>query len=224
MIKKGIISRIYRLLVIISLLTGILLNVTGTTSVAAILSYYTLQSNIICLMAFIGIEIISLLKKNYEDNDVYYLVKGSITIIIFITAIVYAVALMPNNFQMDSISPSLGNLREFLSNFLVHRLSPILVCLDYFLFDKKGKFKLYYPLIWVFIPLNYLTYVYTYSAHGGEFFGVGGSNRFAYFFLDYTMIGYSGVIKAIGIMTLLILLISYLFVFLDRKLGKLQRK
>ena len=220
MMKKGIISRIYRLFVIASLLIGIILNIARTTSVAAILSYYTLQSNIVCLVAFVGIEIASILKKRYQDNDIYYLIKGSITIIILITAIVYAVALFPNGFQMDSLSFNLGDLKGFLSNFLVHQLSPILVILDYFLFDKKGKFKFYYPLIWVFIPLNYLVYVYTYSPYGGVFFGIGGSEKFGYVFLDYTLIGYLGVVETILFMAFVVLVISFLFVLLDRKLGK----
>lgn len=222
--NKRIISFIYRLLVIVSLSTGIVLNIIQTTSVTAILSYYTLQSNIICLVAFVSFVIISSINGRYQDSDIYHLIKGGITIIIAITGIIYNIALMPIGFEMDIIKFNAESVSEFLSNFLVHQASPMLVILDYFFFDHKGKYKLYYPIIWLFIPLNYLVYVYTYSSKGGEFFGIGGSQKFAYFFLDYNQIGYKGVTKAILLMILFILLISYLLIFVDKKLAKLQNR
>ena len=210
-------SYFYRILLIASLSTGIILNVIDTTSVSAILSYYTLQSNIICLAFFVFILIVSAVKDDYQESDVYHLVKGCITIIIAITGLVYAIALGPIGFDMQIDT---SGLKNFMSNFLVHRLSPILVILDYFFFDKKGKFKFYYPFLWLIIPLNYLMYVYTYSANGGEFFGIGGSRKYAYFFLDYTQIGYTGVAWAIVIMVIFILVISFLLVIVDRVVGR----
>ncbi len=210
-------SYFYRILLIASLSTGIILNVIDTTSVSAILSYYTLQSNIICLAFFVFILIVSAVKDDYQESDVYHLVKGCITIIIAITGLVYAIALGPIGFDMQIDT---SGLKNFMSNFLVHRLSPILVILDYFFFDKKGKFKFYYPFLWLIIPLNYLMYVYTYSANGGKFFGIGGSRKYAYFFLDYTQIGYTGVAWAIVIMVIFILVISFLLVIVDRVVGR----
>ena len=140
--NKRIISFVYRILLTISLSTGIILNVMRTTSISAILSYYTLQSNIICLVVFVAILVISAVSDKYQESDVYYLVKGGITIAIAITGLVYAIALGPIGFEMNI---NTNGFENFMSNFLVHRLSPILVILDYFFFDKKGKFKFYYP-------------------------------------------------------------------------------
>lgn len=220
--KKRTVSYFYRILLILSLSTGIGLNVMKTTSVSAILSYYTLQSNIICLVFFVTILLIDGMCGNkYEENDVYHLVKGSITITIAITGIAYCIALAPIGFQMDI---NTTGITAFLSNFLVHQLSPIMVIMDYFFFDKKGKFKFYYPFIWLIIPLNYLLYVYSYSAIGGEFFGIGGSRKYAYFFLDYTQIGYKGVVIAIFVMGLSVLFASYLLVIVDRIIGKREER
>lgn len=217
---KRTVSYFYRILLIASLSAGIILNIIDTTSVSAILSYYTLQSNIICLVFFVFILIVSAVKDDYQESDVYHLVKGSITITIAITGLVYAIALGPIGFNMNIDT---SGLKNFMSNFLVHRLSPILVLMDYFLFDKKGKFKFYYPFLWLIIPLNYLLYVYAYSASGGEFFGIGGSRKYAYFFLDYTQIGYKGVAWAIVIMGIFVLVISFLLVIVDRVVGRRNR-
>lgn len=205
----------YRILVVLSLLAGILINVIKTKSVSAILSYFTLQSNILCFAVFASIVFMELRKKNYK-SEVYYLVKGGITIAILITGLTYLFALSPTGFCMDFQQKTLAN--KTISNLLVHVVSPILVTLDYFLFDEKGHFKRYYPIIWLCIPFDYLLYVYTYSSSGGTFFNIGGSKKFAYFFLDYEKIGYLGVAKWIVLITLCILFISYLLVWFDGKM------
>lgn len=205
----------YKVLVILSLATGICLNVINTLSVPAILSYYTLQSNIICLVAFICFVVFEIKRKQYK-NDTYYLVKGAIIIAILITAIIYHFALMPVGFEMDSLKRSVES--KAFANLLVHTVSPLLVTLDYFLFDEKGKFKSYYPVMWLIIPLNYVLYVYIYSFEGGTFFNIGGSKKFAYFFLDYEKMGYLGVAKWIVFMAVCILALSYILIVIDRKM------
>ena len=210
-------SFVYKLIVIGSLITGIALNIVNTKSLISILSYYTLQSNIFCLIVFIGIIISILAKKKYRKNEVYYFIKGAITIAIFITGIVYLIALLPNNFQMEFSTTS---IEKILANIFVHIISPVLVILDYLIFDTKGKFKIWYPLGWLFLPLNYVIYVYTYSANGGRFFGIGGSKYFAYIFLDYNQIGYSGVVKCLSIMAATIIFSSYILIYIDRKCRK----
>ena len=87
--KERKISTIYKLLVALSLLTGILLNVMNTTSVTAILSYYTLQSNIICFAMFVAIIVAIFLKEDYRSNNIYYLLKGAVIIAMLVTAIIY---------------------------------------------------------------------------------------------------------------------------------------
>ena len=211
-------SLFYKFLVLLSLLAGIILNIINTKSIISILSYYTLQSNILCLIAFTAIIISILFKRNYRKSEVYYVVKGGIVICILITAIMYQIALMPYGFQMDYNFEN-----RYLANLLVHVISPLLVILDYFLFDFKGNFKWFYPIIWLFIPLNYIIYVYTYSLNGGRFYGIGGSKDFAYIFLDYNQIGYISVAKFLIIMTIFILVISYVLVLIDKKLGNLKK-
>ena len=80
-------SLFYKFLVLLSLLAGIILNIINTKSIISILSYYTLQSNILCLIAFTAIIISILFKRNYRKSEVYYVVKGGIVICILITAI-----------------------------------------------------------------------------------------------------------------------------------------
>ncbi len=221
MTKKKI-SLSYKVLTVISLLIGIILNIRKTNSIISLLSYYTLQSNIICLVVFISYIFLELRKKRYEKSDVYYLIKGAIVITIIITALIYRIALAPNGFQMDSFHKSLNN--KIVADFLVHTFSPLLVLFDYVLFDEKGKFKKYYPFVWLLLPFNYVVYVYTYSFLGGKFYSIGGSRKYAYFFLDYDVLGFMGVAKWIIIISIFILFISYLLVCFDYLMGKKKRQ
>lgn len=217
------ISVIYKILTTLSLLTGIILNLLKTTSAISLLSYYTLQSNIICFIAFVCYTIMEARDKigNYKKNDIYYLIKGSIVIMIFITGFCYHITLSNLGFDMEPLE--LDFMFKKIANFFVHTCSPFLVILDYFLFDEKGNFKLYYPFLWLSFPINYVFYVYFYSAQGGTFYGVGGSEKFAYFFLDYIEIGINGVAKWLTIIILGILLFSYVLVIVDKMLAKRKK-
>lgn len=218
---RKIISICYKMFTIFSLIAGIFLNLSNTYSIRALMSYYTLQSNVICLIAFIIVLTLELLDRQYK-TDIYYLIKGGLVITIAITAIIYHIALAPGGFQMDALQNSISN--KMLANFLVHTVSPLLVLLDYILFDEKGHFKFFYPILWLIQPLNYVVYVYTYSNLGGSFYNIGGSRQFAYFFLDYNELGYMGVLKWLLIIILGILIISEILLILDKFLKKDGKK
>lgn len=214
-------SVIYKILTTLSILTGITLNLSKTSKVATLLSYYTFQSNIICFIAFAIYTVIEL-RESYckcTKGDIYYLSKGAVVIMIFITTCCYHVALAPQ-FSFDMGFVYTTDLYNKIANFFVHTLSPCLVMLDYFLFDEKGNFKKFYPFLWLTFPLNYVFYVYIYAAQGGTFYGIGGSQRFAYFFLDYIELGVTGVAKWIIVMTLGVLIVSYILVTIDKILAK----
>ena len=211
----------YKILTALILLTGITLNISKTSSVITLLSYYTFQSNIICFFSFVVFFVIEILEKYYKckKGDIYYLFKGAIVIMIFITTFCYHIALAPQ-FQFDMGFKNTSDIYNKIANCIVHTIAPSLVILDYFLFDEKGRFKKFYPFLWLIFPYNYMLYVYMYASYGGKFYNIGGSDRFAYFFLDYVKIGINGVIKWLIIITLGILLASYMLVWIDKKLVK----
>lgn len=210
MSKRKIISFAYKLFVFSVLFFGIFLNVLKVRYVIRIISYYTLISNILCMLLFAILIIADVLQINYQKWKEYHMIKGGITVAIAVTAIVYYISLAPQHFQVNTE----------LSNILVHCISPILVILDYFIFDTKGFFKKWYPLVWLSIPLLYVLYVYLYHFCGGEFYTIGGSKEFAYLFLDYKQIGYHGVITCLILLSVSILMISCLFLKIDGWLGR----
>lgn len=154
-----------------------------------------------------------------RKGDIYYLFKGAIVIMIFITTFCYHIALAPQ-FEFDMGFVETTDLYNKVANTIVHSITPGLIILDYFLFDEKGNFKIYYPFLWLIFPCDYVLYVYIYSSQGGNFYNIGGSKQFAYFFLDYIQIGVCGVIKWIIIITIGILIASYAFIIVDKILKR----
>ena len=221
--RKRKISFVYRLVIITSLLVGLILNFANTASIRLLISYYTMQSNIFCLFVFIGIQIAEIKGYRYRRSDLYYAIKGMITIAILVTGLVYIIALVPNNMPMYTINRN-GMTSKAIGNVLVHIISPILVISDYFLFDQKGNFKWFYPFLWLFFQLQYILYVFSYRATGGRFYSIGGSREFAYFFLDYKQMGKVGVVVCVIGIALVIVAIGLIWVLFDKFLKNKRRK
>ena len=116
-----------------------------------------------------------------------------------VTFIVYICALLPNNMQMYTIT-TVGKNSKRIGNLLVHIISPLLVVLDYFL------------------------YVYTYRIQGGRFYAIGGSKEFGYFFLDYRKMGIKGVVFCIIGIAIGIIVLGYVWVFIDKLLKQKKNK
>lgn len=115
---------IYRFFTIASLIGGLTLNLANTSKPIILMTYYTMQSNLLCLIALI---ILPIIKKKYEH--LYFACKGAVTIAILLTAIVYFVALLPNDFLMYTVSSN--ETGKAIGNLLVHIVSPGMVFLDY---------------------------------------------------------------------------------------------
>ncbi|MCI8470581.1 MAG: Pr6Pr family membrane protein [Clostridia bacterium] len=216
------VSFVYRLGTITSLFLGIVLSFATTTNARYLLSYYTTQSNLLCLVVFVFLFIGDLIGYDYQKRKVYYFLKGTITIAILVTAIVYVVALLPNDLPMYTVSSrEAERWGKIMGNLLVHVISPLLVTVDYYFLDEKGNFKFFYPTTWLFFPVLYVCFVYSGK---GKFYRIGGSKKFGYFFLDYEKIGIEGVIIWLTMIAIGIMVLGYTLLFIDRKFAKNKTK
>lgn len=209
-------SIIYKFFIILSTAIGITLNIASTTSVLSMVSYFTILSNFFCLTSTVVFLILSFMKKDYSSSKIYYVIKGSMVIMIFLTGVIYTIGQVSSNFENGIQSMTPGNI-------LVHKVSPLLVITDYFFFDKKGFFKFRYTIYWIILPVIYVIYVYFYSDHGGRFFQIGGSEKYGYFFLDYEALGYLNVMKWLFLILVFLICASMFLVFIDHAVGKKER-
>lgn len=168
-------------------------------------SYFTIQSNVMCLIMMAW-------KLKKEPPALF---RGLAVVCISLTFLVYNFMLRPADFTIANM----GNLKN-ISNLFAHYMVPAFVWIDYLLFTPKGGMKWYYPLIWICYPLLYLAYIMLiYKPMGGTFIVEGEVCKVPYFFLDTEILGIGGVTVWCIAIAAVILLLSYLFLLLDKLLS-----
>lgn len=214
-IRNKFFSLIFKVLIVIIGIFGIYssLNDSPLVGIYEHLSYYTNLSNLLCILFFFVYSIIMLLNIKKEYHNYCPNLKGAITITILITFIVYNLVLRPFMHNVDGVMKinSIGNT-------IVHVILPIMVLLDYILFDEKGRFNKKKAYTWVLIPLMYFIFICIRAKMGGMFTYAG--SRYPYFFLDIDEYGIPQVTINVIISIILILLLIYLYIYIDSKLHK----
>lgn len=206
-------QRIFRLILIFSALAGLTLQFLHSEKILATLSYYTVLSNLFVLLLFIYIVYLYDIKQQQIPTS-YSILKGSATVGIFLTFIIYHFVLRPvlisSGFEYSPYS---------ISDLLVHYLVPIMTLLDYLLFDEKGNYQKSFIKFWMIFPIAYVVYVYLYGGLGGTFPSYDYESSFPYFFLDYQTYGWTVLLFIIGIALFYLLLCIALY-FLDNRILK----
>ena len=151
--KKNKVTLIYRMVLFIIIIIGILLNFTAKNKdLNLLLSYYTIQSNLIVSL-FLLLEITNYFKpiKLFKKENTYQNLKGMITLTILITGLVFAIILAP--YVKDWTGARL------YSSYILHYISPSMVLID-FLFLEKGNVKLSFKknIFWFIYPLIYYVF------------------------------------------------------------------
>ena len=214
-IKNKYFSLSYKLLIIIIGIFGLYDNCFHNSKVSLIehFSYYTNLSNLLCVIFFCIYSIKMIINWKKEKHFYFQRIKGMVMIAIMITGIVYNIILRPFMTNVDGVM----NLNSF-GNYIVHIIVPIMVVLDWILFDKKGIYNKKEPFIWLLLPFIYFVFICI-RAHIGKPFTYTSSN-YPYFFLDIDAFGILQVLVNVFICIFFILILGYFFVFIDYKLNK----
>ena len=180
------------------------------------LSAYTIQTNLFCLTMTV-VTLMYEISKRKPQGSVYSFFKGMALVSILLTCIITYGVLRPSIGEIERRLPA------ELAGHLLHLVVPLLILIDFILFEEKGHIKPLYPLAWTAYPLYYVGYVAVYRAFGGLFNMGQGAVRFPYFFLDYETYGF----KMVGLWILIImacfLVFSYILFGLDRIFVKIKK-
>jgi len=152
------------------------------------LCFFTIQSNI----AVLALIIYLLVTDKREISHNVLVIKLSVTVWIMLTFTVYGV-LLAKYLPSGTIS-----LPDYVGNFFVHMFTPVLMLLDFLLFDRTGKIRLRDGL-WSFtLPFAYLVFVWIYSSLGGLFHYGGSTSHVPYFFMNISGVGITAYITYIA--------------------------
>ena len=186
------------------------------SDIASVMSYFTIQSNLLCLIAG-GVTLTHIIKKNPVGNA-YIFFKGMSLVSILLTFFIY-------NFVLKQYLNISGNARgESLESILLHIAAPLMMLCDFIFFEEKECFKKWHPFGWTAFPFFYIAYTAVFKALGGTYQYFGGESKFPYFFLDYETYG----IKTAGLWMLLITIgyigFSYLLIGFGKLLSKIKKR
>jgi len=196
---------------------GVILNFFSMQSFVTSVSFYTVQSNIVCII-FFSMLIVRDFKK-ISNGKLYSTVKGGVTICILLTFIVA-------HFVLRAVIP--GELEKVFfgwANVFAHYAAPLMTLADYILFDEKGRYRFTDPLLWIIAPVGYAIYTALYRLLGGVYVLTDSVTlNFPYFFLDYVTYGWPTVTMYCAVIIAFYLGISYIFVAADKGIYKLVVK
>ncbi|MDO4432770.1 MAG: Pr6Pr family membrane protein [Aerococcaceae bacterium] len=139
---------LYRLLIVLLGVIGLISQMYPSDFYK--LTYYTTQSNLMVAI-FFGYTVYLMLqsKDTILQSARFLRLKGGVTLMITLTFLVYAIMLAPQVEPKDFYT---------IHNFTLHYAVPILVILDWLLFDKGYAYRWSTPLYWTIVPLAYLAF------------------------------------------------------------------
>jgi len=167
--------------------------------------HFTNLSNYLCI-AIMFVELSETIKKDKND----YVTK--LPLLKFIGLLAILLTFIIFNFILAGDREMYLNFR--INSVLFHIILPLMYLLDWILFYEHKKIKWYYPLISVVFPVVYAIFIFIRAWFLG--FNPDAPYIYPYFFLNLDELGVVGVLKWIGILSLVFIVIGYTIFGLDK--------
>ena len=178
-------TRLYRAVAALLCLAGLCIQFgvhEGAFS-AYLLNYFTVLSNIVCLIVWI------ILIARPRLSPVW---QGVAAQGILLTMTVYHF-MLSGLFTMGD-----GGMNLFqVANILLHYVCPTLMILDFLLLSERQPLRASAPWVWTAFPILYLVFVFVRGATGIPI-APGGGSAYPYFFLDPGAAGLTGDPQGFG--------------------------
>lgn len=196
---------LYRIIFVFLCGLGLILSLTSKSTDefmgnGTALNFYTLQSNIwvfILELVLLVLTIIEDVKQISIIKEKMVVLKFVMTVTILVTFIVYWSMLAPYVAQKNVLA---------LSNVILHAISPILMLVDFLIFDREYTFKKNNIYLTIIPPLYYLIFAMVRAEVSDTVFTQG--SRYPYWFIDIDTFGWLGNINGPGVIywTILVLI------------------
>lgn len=187
---------LYRIIFVFLCGLGLILSLTSKSKDefmgnGTALNFYTLQSNLwvfILELVLLVLTIIEDVKQVSIIKEKMVVLKFVMTVAILVTFIVYWSMLAPYVAQKNVLA---------LSNVILHAISPILMLIDFLVFDREYTFKKNNVYLTIIPLLYYLIFAMVRAEISDTVFTQG--SRYPYWFIDIDTFGWLGNINGPGV-------------------------
>ena len=187
---------LYRIIFVFLCGLGLILSLTSKSNDefmgnGTALNFYTLQSNLwvfILELVLLVLTIIEDVKQVSIIKEKMVVLKFVMTVAILVTFIVYWSMLAPYVAQKNVLA---------LSNVILHAISPILMLVDFLVFDREYTFKKNNVYLTIIPLLYYLIFAMVRAEISDTVFTQG--SRYPYWFIDIDTFGWLGNINGPGV-------------------------
>lgn len=180
------------------------------------LSYFTMQSNILCFVILI-ISIVNNGERSKNFDILYGVSVVSITLTFFIFNFVLANSDFTMRAMQEEVTVDTGDI-------FVHYLVPVIMWIDFIFFTPHRIFSLSYVTKWLVFPVVYFLAVMS-KAMLLTYYNVEKTyKRYPYDFMNTEINGWPYLMSYIGIFTLVCIVIGCVICVLDFVLGMIYTK
>lgn len=176
---------------------------------------FTNLSNYFC----IGIMFAELIQTMKKDGDTYVSVlpgmKFTGILAIMLTFFVFNLLLAGEAGRDPAANYKVASI-------LMHVILPVMYVADWFLFYEHGKVTWYMPLMSAMVPLVYVGFIF--GRAWIHHFDTKVPLLYPYFFLNLEKQQVRGVVRWILVLLLAFIIAGYMFLGIDRMIGKYKRK
>ena len=209
--QKRIISLVFKCLVFLSAVTGILLQCEVGTNCFSLYSFrmFTTLSNLAVVVFYLAYLVAEIRKPGSAEGTVKFgYCKFLITMSIMLTGLVAHFMLRGMFDSMDTIAKA--------GLTLLHYVVPISTFLDWLLFDVKGNTTWKMPLFATIFPISYVTV----SMIMAQF--LTGEDKYPYPFLNVDTLGIDAVALNIVFLAAAFLAVGYFGIVADHGMKRLR--
>ncbi|MER5884252.1 Pr6Pr family membrane protein [Streptomyces sp. NPDC001941] len=203
-------AAVFRALIALAAVTGITIDLVVSGAPGRVLSYFTIQSNIIVAVVFA----LDARRAWTGRRPLPAPVTAGTTLFIAITGLVYHLLLAnaSSGFSMtDDPAVAISGARE-VSNQLLHTVTPLGAALNWLLLTRPGGLRPRHAVTWLAYPLAY----FAFALARGALLDPGTPARYPYPFLDVDAHGYAGVLGNAVVLGLAFYALALLIVLADR--------
>lgn len=217
---KKHIELIYRIIFIIISILSICLHfdINDGDYNAHEFSFFTIQSNLFCLVLMCILLIKYFMKKDTTSKALMYF-KGMAISAILCTFLVYHFAECRLKYPIYTT----GLIGIPFESLLSHYVIPFMFIFDWIIFQPKGYFKWWHIFGWLAFPLMYFLCFVTRCCcnDASAFINV---EKYPYYFLDYETLGIMNFCKYILVLLAIIISLNVLIVAIDKFMFRIVKK